>query len=236
MSGNETFATRWNRRKLEAKREADAAADISRDAVAAPEGARHDATAEAVDTTPLPSLDDITPSGDVTAFLKQRVPAELQKLALRRAWASDPVISGFVEVAENQWDWNVPGLGPPGFGPLDPSWNVAELLAQATGTLPTAPAQPVVDGGCDKTTHSPAIPSESFDAQPAVAVRHEPGTEIVTPVAGVESGSADRLIAGLNPTPCSGAEIDRSKKSQPLAMHHTQGLPRRRHGGALPNS
>jgi hypothetical protein len=166
MSDHETFAARWNRRKLEAK-QAEQAGVVrpADDELAGPnEGAEF---VEPVDEMPLPTLDDVTPEGDVVAFLHKRVPAELQKLALRKAWTSDPVISTFIEMAENQYDWNVPG-GVPGFGPMDPSWNVDELLAQAIGAVPVEVKDEViladaglesapVDKECDRTTQPAAV-------------------------------------------------------------------------------
>jgi len=52
----------------------------------------------------LPSVDTITVDTDIRAFLKSRVPAELTRAALRRAWSSDPAIRDFIGIAENQWD------------------------------------------------------------------------------------------------------------------------------------
>jgi hypothetical protein len=61
---------------------------------------------------PLPSLDDILPGGDVSMFLAKHVPDSLRNLALRKAWALDPEISTFIEIAENQWDFNNPDSIP----------------------------------------------------------------------------------------------------------------------------
>ena len=67
MAEHETFAARWNRRKLEAKSTEQAKqAEIAEQAAVAArhaeeEQARADAIAEPVDDTPLPTLDDVTP-------------------------------------------------------------------------------------------------------------------------------------------------------------------------------
>src|SRR5215207_2247617 len=63
----------------------------------------------AFDPSSLPSLESIGADSDIRAFLAPAVPAELSRAALRRAWAADPAIREFVGLAENAWDFNVPG-------------------------------------------------------------------------------------------------------------------------------
>jgi Protein of unknown function (DUF3306) len=85
-----------------------------------------------VDPQDLPSIDAITFDTDIRAFLKSRVPAELTRAALRRAWTSDPAIRDFIGIAENQWDFNDPTTIP-GFGPLQGNDDISVLLRQAFG-------------------------------------------------------------------------------------------------------
>ena len=80
----------------------------------------------------LPPIDAITVDTDIRAFLKSRVPAELTRAALRRAWTSDPAIRDFIGIAENQWDFNDP-TAIPGFGPLLETDDISALLRQAFG-------------------------------------------------------------------------------------------------------
>lgn len=87
---------------------------------------------EPFDPASLPSIEAITASTDVRGFLQRRVPAELTRAALRRAWASDPAIRDFIGIAENQWDFNDPNAIP-GFGPLQAIDDVPALLARAFG-------------------------------------------------------------------------------------------------------
>lgn len=61
-----------------------------------------------------------------------------EQAALRRTWLADPVIRDFVEVADNQWDFNDPAALP-GFGPL-PSTKVADCVAVRVGQPSLAPA------------------------------------------------------------------------------------------------
>lgn len=60
--------------------------------------------------------------------------------SLRQAWRTDPAIRDFVEVAENQWDFNDPAALP-GFGPLPPGQQgeqiAARLLTMLTQPSPT---------------------------------------------------------------------------------------------------
>ena len=91
------------------------------------------------DVSTLPKIEDLTPSSDITAFLQKGVPDELKRLVLRRIWSLDPAIRDFIEVAENQYDWNAIG-GVPGFGEMTPGADMAALLRQAIGQSP----EPVV--------------------------------------------------------------------------------------------
>jgi Protein of unknown function (DUF3306) len=117
---DEEFLARWSRRKREAKVAADAPAPAQTAETpnpASPVTAEDPANAE-VDLSSLPPIDSITAATDVTAFLRQGIPRDLSRAALRRAWAADPAIRDFVGLAENAWDFNDPHAMP-GFGPLD---------------------------------------------------------------------------------------------------------------------
>jgi hypothetical protein len=93
------------------------------------------------DPATLPPTESIVADTDIRAFLQKGVPAELTKAALRRAWATDPAIRDFIEVAENQWDFTNPS-SIPGFGLLRGSDDIGQLAAQAMGRLTEAPPQP----------------------------------------------------------------------------------------------
>ena len=142
MTLPENFVSRWARRKREVARlrrtetgvdVPQPAATIGPDTDTAPRQHENDGSAdEALDQASLPSIETITFDTDIRAFLGGRVPAELTRAALRRAWASDPAIRDFIGIAENQWDFNDPNAIP-GFGPLLESDNLPDLLAQAIG-------------------------------------------------------------------------------------------------------
>ena len=66
------------------------------------------------------------------------MPAEVARLALRKAWVSDPKIADFRGFAEYDWDCNAPG-----YGALRATDNVADLLDAVFGDRPPEPAEPV---------------------------------------------------------------------------------------------
>ena len=70
------------------------------------------------DPASLPPIESINALSDITAFLREGVPAELTRAALRRVWTADPAIRDFVGLAENAWDFTDPNAMP-GFGPLE---------------------------------------------------------------------------------------------------------------------
>ncbi len=230
---HETFAARWARRKREAR-----GAEITPGVVpaATAEVALDEAKSEP--ELPLPSLDDVTADGDIAAFLEKRIPAELHKLALRKAWTLDPAISTFIEMAENQYDWNTPG-GAPGYGPLDPSWNMEALLTQATGLAPGARPDP-------SHAHSEQI---ACDKAPQTSVG---GNDVVTDVAldaphndvtsddqqtecGASPASSEQLMQRQVATADDVPASDMPDKTQRLAAHNGLRPARGQHGGALPD-
>ena len=151
MSDPEPFVARWSRLKGETvkkRKETDAAqSDPHREAATAAaadpvaEGAppKADNTSEpAFDPASLPAIESITAGSDIRGFLQSGVPAELTKAALRRVWTTDPAIRDFIGIAENQWDFTDP-TAMPGFGPLEATDDVRELVAQAMGKLGLSP-------------------------------------------------------------------------------------------------
>jgi hypothetical protein len=137
MSEPENFLARWSRRKQEAERPVETPEDAKPEDRAAGEPAASSDTTPAaepiakgepqLDLSALPSIDSIDAATDVRAFLQKGVPVELTRAALRRAWAADPNIRDFIEVAENQWDFAT-GKDLSGFGPLDLSDDVRRRL------------------------------------------------------------------------------------------------------------
>jgi hypothetical protein len=95
---------------------------------------------EPFDPESLPPIESITAGSDIKAFLQAGVPKDLTRAALRRAWTADPAIRDFIGLAENQWDFTDP-TAMPGFGPLEATDDLRQLVAQAMGRLADAPIQ-----------------------------------------------------------------------------------------------
>jgi hypothetical protein len=120
MSADESFLTRWSRRKRGA-----ATAGRDRPTAERIEDCTPCATSEApnsaqepgalVDLASLPPIESIGAGSDVRAFLTPGVPADLAHAALRRAWSAEPAIRDFIGLSENSWDFTAPD-GVPGFG------------------------------------------------------------------------------------------------------------------------
>ena len=161
----ETFLTRWARRKREAAEEKRATDESKSDGEAAPAPPDQDAATKApgaLDLAKLPSLDSITAATDIRAFLTPGVPAELARAALRRAWVADPAIRDFVGIAENQWDFTAAG-GAPGFGPLEASEEIRRLVARIVGDEP-AEAPPPAPARTAENPEDTEVPTGSQNA------------------------------------------------------------------------
>ena len=215
---DEQFLARWSRRKQEAK--ADYAEPAPQEAADAngPVPSDH-AAAEPVpseaDLSNLPPIELIDAATDVTAFLRKGIPQELSRAALRRAWSADPAIRDFVGLADSAWDFNDPNAMP-GFGPLDYSAEQVDALVrrivgdvvEAAETLPSPLAAAADD--CARSAHM-----EAGSAQPENPVK------TVTEPGQLEEFVAAELSSG-------------SVASQLAAASEEVPLPRRTHGGALP--
>jgi hypothetical protein len=138
MSESEGFLSRWSRLKSETSR---ATGDPAIEPLAhgptangaADRPSPDSATASlppAVDLPSLPPVESIGPGTDIRAFLQAGVPAELVRAALRSAWSTDPQIREFIEIADNQWDFNAED-GIPGFGALGVADASRSLVSRA---------------------------------------------------------------------------------------------------------
>jgi hypothetical protein len=217
---DEEFLARWSRRKREAKVAADAPAPAQTAETpnpASPVTAEDPANAE-VDLSSLPPIDSITAATDVAAFLRQGIPQDLSRAALRRAWAADPAIRDFVGLAENAWDFNDPHAMP-GFGPLDCSEEqLGALVDRIVGG---------VRGAADSPTT--AIP-EQKDASPSADSNHEPLLESRAPETVADLSPAEEISSDEPPSAPAAVQPE-----APQSVESDQTSPRRRtHGSALP--
>lgn len=142
MSEPKNFLARWSRRKRVADEAAARPAAKTLRATPSREGEAGGKPAAVAETqvpeTPvfdpasLPSLDSIGAQTDISAFLKPGVPSDMKLAALRRAWSADPAIRDFKGLQENDWNFNDPN-GIPGFGDLDPNFDVKKMLGDLFG-------------------------------------------------------------------------------------------------------
>lgn len=161
--GGEGLLRRWSRRKQEAKAAPPVEQALSPPPAAPPEP-----------PPVLPDLGTLGAGSDYTAFLHQGVSAELQRLALQRAWTSDAVISGFRGMAEYAWDFNAPK-----YGALRATDDVAKLV-QAVLALPAPEPVPdqvppaLAELSAPSTTKADAGPAEAGDDAAAESPKPEP--------------------------------------------------------------
>jgi hypothetical protein len=132
---DEPFLTRWSRLKREQSTKA-----------LTPEPT----PVVPVDPAALPAIESLGPGSEIGMFLDAGVPAELARFALRTAWQSDPAVSGFIEIADNQWDFNA-AEAMPGFGALADGEQARRLAAAALKVDTILPNLP-------PPTERPAVP------------------------------------------------------------------------------
>ena len=138
MSEGESFLARWSRLKREqalSPSRSDDAQSLPAQALSehAPSGdapPRFDEPPPAVDLASLPPIESMGAGSDISAYLGVGVPLELTKAALRNAWRADPAVRDFVEIADNQWDFNTPDAIP-GFGAMGAAEEAKSLVARA---------------------------------------------------------------------------------------------------------
>ena len=126
---DQPFLDRWSRLKTESAVEPQAAADADLP-VADAEGS------EAQDAAPppedLPDIETLGPDSDYTPFMRENVPEELRRLALRRLWRSNPIFANLDGL--NDYDEN--------FSLLYKAGNVVQSLYQVGKGMPGAEPEP----------------------------------------------------------------------------------------------
>jgi hypothetical protein len=211
---SETFLERWSRLKEESRLQNSTAEKalttqtVSNTEVPSADSGTTDA--QPIDLTTLPSIDSIGPDSDIRPFLQPGVPEELTGAALRSAWVADPSIRNFVEVADNQWDFN-DEAGIPGFGSLGSAASARDLINRALQ-------------GLDKVTPVFSTDHGTVDLTPRADAVVE-GPKVINPV----------WIAGTGGTASSSsASTDSPLVQKPASDRHSEPAPRKLHGTALP--
>ena len=193
MSEDQGFLGRWSRLKRAARRPAEQRSPDDPQ----PENAAPAPVAEAeppFDPASLPPIEELSADSDYTPFLARAVPAELRRLALRRAWASDPAIAGFRGFADYDWDCNAPG-----FGSLLPIDDVARLCRTVfDGGEPKVP-QPAPESP-EAGAPEPERPPAPAEIPPAAGLTPElPPEPAPQPVAKVAVAAPRRRHGGALP-------------------------------------
>lgn len=147
MTDQESFIERWSRLKRRKPTEPppqaealplgpQATQEAASEAETEKPGTEPESAAKPLDPPPLPPLDTLGADSDYTPFLAPGVPEELRRLALRKAWSSDPAIAGFRGFAEYDWDYNAPGYGQ--LLPTDDIKRLCDAIFGNDGTEPPA--------------------------------------------------------------------------------------------------
>ena len=237
---DEPFLSRWSRRKREAvvvppePGSNDGAAPVVVEAEAAA-GAQHgkeDGAEPELDVSKLPPVEELTESSDISAFLDRRVPAALRNAALGRMWTLDPTIRDFIEVAENQWNWNVPG-GAPFYCEIEPGSRIVADAADAVTRGSTAPSSV---GSSDAALPDTAsnVDTHRIDSTVAddAALRHRQPSEQPSEMADAQDMSrSDNTGQPADAPAVSEAVAAQYKSADERGERAPSG---RRHGGALP--
>jgi hypothetical protein len=218
------FLSRWSQRKQEAKQpepkpEAPATApDVPSTQV--PEAAEPE-----FDISSLPTLEELTGSTDITAFLRKGVPEHLRNAALRKSWALDPAIRNYVNPAlEYAYDWNTPG-GVPGSSELGAGVDVARLVSQIIGE----PAAEIANSNQSFPNGATDFPAQLSERDPATKTQQDLPVESVSRI---EEATAQTTEGHLSAK--SGFEdVAPAAKSQAAGTAAPQ-QPVRRHGTAKP--
>jgi hypothetical protein len=222
----EDFLKRWSRRKREVAKE-EAQQTRAPDAPARPSAPVSEKPEAAFDPASLPSLESITELTDIKAFLREGVPADLTRAALRRVWAADPSIRDFVGLAENAWDFTDPNAMP-GFGPLEATEEVRRLIARVVGEIGQSAQSALSDAG------GPAEHEENRSQSKAI-ITEARGTarapeEQPKQLAAQELGNtaADQVMPRSNKQDIAPQHDLAEAHEKPKQISH------RGHGGALP--
>lgn len=224
MADQESFLARWSRRKRditskESKQSKPESAE-GEDSPAASNTSIPCDVDQPFDLDRLPPLDSIGPGSDVRPFLAANVPAALKRMALRRAWSTDPAIRDFIGLSENAWDFNAAG-GAPGFGGINEEV-VRQLAKKIVGESGAdVPMPSSTAARCDQTTQHDGAPDPTEEVDDgsrggAVAVRdqqsRDPGVNRV-----VQRDGADAAM-----------------QTEPRRHGSDRSPAQPRHGGALP--
>jgi hypothetical protein len=239
VSGDEDFLSRWSRRK----RESEATADESTAEEASKLDETENQTAELAgeheknktgegeaaevpfDISKLPSIESITAETDIRPFLAAGVPAQLTQAALRKLWVADPKIRDFIEIAENQFDFNAGNILGFDFSlPENAQQMAADIVNQFRKITEVAGEQPKGDEA------SPALAQSSVSDEQITSLARRPVAD--SKIAPEESEHSDAEASEAESGDKT-AQNDPVPQREENAELETPLIPRR-HGSALP--
>src|SRR6185437_797908 len=218
MNDPDNFLSRWSRRKSETGAHAERAEKTESgeppddDTRSLTDNQNSTPAATEVNVSQLPPIDSIGAKTDISSFLQPGVPDALRHAALRRAWAADPAIREFMGLTENYWDAAGPD-GVPGFGDLDPDFDVKRMVSELFGDKPREDTKTEAQGV------QPVAPASSGETL---------------------QSRAEGAQAGLTKLPTPPAQTIIPHRSKNDAPQQRQDEPQsrqkfgRRHGGAMP--
>jgi len=223
---DKSFLARWSQRKQEAKQPEPKPDAPVAPAPEIPSGPVAEVEAEPeFDLSSLPTIEELTETTDITAFLKKGVPEYLRNAALRKSWALDPAIRNYVNPAlEYAYDWNAPG-GVPGGGELDAGVDVARLVSQIMGEPAAETANPSANSGNAAADSDPQPFERDLSAKTQQDLPVQSVNRVRQPAVETKKGSS---------TPESGAEQAEPVVESQLTSSAALQQPVRRHGTAKP--
>ncbi len=217
----EDFLARWSRRKREvAKEEAAPRAEKTTVENQSAPDTKQPAEPE-FDIASLPPIDSINALTDVTQFLRDGVPADLARAALRRVWTADPAIRDFVGLAENAWDFTDP-TAMPGFGPLESTEEIRKMIAGIVDQIGYAAESASAPAEQSASESKALIENQAADQPLRVAASPAPPHDSPH-----NTADSEVLLQGNKVNPAT--QHDLAESEEVVAQSS-----RRSHGGALP--
>jgi hypothetical protein len=165
---------RWAQRKAAARqRRGGAAPAIAEESTAIP--ATTDGPVDEAKTEPddagqpapehdLPDIESLGAGSDFSVFMKDGVPAELRRLALRKLWASDPVFNVIDEMVEYGEDYTNAAMVVEG---MKSAWEAGRGYARKS-------VEEAGDGEDDDKGDDKAIPDDAQDQESIAEKRVAP--------------------------------------------------------------
>ena len=105
MSRDDNLFSRWSQRKRAVAAEEQVTSPAEDDVQRTEEAAPDIPESELLEQLGLPDPDTLKKGDDFTAFLQSHVPAALRRRALRRLWASDPVLANLDGLLDHGEDY-----------------------------------------------------------------------------------------------------------------------------------